>query len=95
MFTLLLLKFYSGEASSLPGLNTDRPVAVTFHCILQKILWEWDKRSHMYMRFEGKALGNWEVDVGNFSEHRCVICCMTKLALTCILTGKWMKVSLR
>ena len=95
MFTLLLLQFCSGKASVLPGLNADRSVAVTFHCILPKLFWEWDKRSHIYMRFEGEALGNWKVDVGNFSEHRYITCCMTKLALTCILIGKWMKVCLR
>ena len=66
--------FYSGKASTLPGLNAKRSVAVKFHCILPKILWEWDESSHIYMRFEGADLGNWEVDIGSFLELRSVTC---------------------
>ena len=56
----------------LPGLNARRSVAVTFHCILPKLLWQWNEKSRMYMRFEGYALGNWENDVGEFKEGRYV-----------------------
>lgn len=60
----------SKKYAALRGLNTERSVAVTFHCILPKLLWQWNKKSRMYIRFEGDTLGNWESDVGEFIEGR-------------------------
>ena len=65
----------------LTGLNTKQSVAVTFHCILPKPLWQWNKKSRMYMRFEGYALGNWENDVGEFKEGRYVTSCVISIKL--------------
>ena len=56
----------------LPGLNAKKSIAVTFHCILPKLLWEWNEMSCMHMRFEGHNLGNWEDNVGDFIPKRFV-----------------------
>ena len=63
---------FRGDSESLTGLNSKRYMLVTFHCILPKLLWEWDEKSSMYIRFDGDALGDWKVDVGIFKEHRFV-----------------------
>ena len=54
------------------GLNGRSTVAVTFHCIVPKLLWEWDEESCIYLRFEGHAFGNWKCNVGKFEEKRLV-----------------------
>ena len=58
--------------SDLPGLKGKRLIALTFHCILPKLLWEWDDVSSIHMRFEGDALGNWKHNVGDFIQQRFV-----------------------
>lgn len=59
--------------SDLAGLNTEHSIAITFHCILPTMLWEWDETSRMYMRFEAPDLGKWEDNVGEFRKGRYVI----------------------
>ena len=50
----------------------DACITVTFHCIVPKLLWEWDEESHIHMRFEGDPLGSWKENVGQFVEVRYV-----------------------
>ena len=70
--------FYRPEHHKIKGLNADRFMAVTFHCILPKPLWEWDDEMScmLYMRFEGYSLGDWEHNVGDFKVKRCVSGCV-------------------
>ena len=60
--------------TDLRGLNAkrERSITVTFHCILPKLLWEWDEASSMHMRFEGPDLGHWKHNVGECKQGRCV-----------------------
>ena len=69
---MFILCFFSRKFDALSGLDANDCTKVTFHCIVPKLLWEWDKNSRMYMRFQGRALGNWEYDVGEFKEGRYV-----------------------
>ena len=73
-FYLLVLILYLTfrPRSDLEGLKGKCLIAVTFHCILPKSLWEWDEFSSIHLRFEGHALGNWSHNVGNFKQGRCV-----------------------
>lgn len=82
----------SKKYAVLTGLNTRQSVAVTFHCILPKLLWHWDKDSRMYMRFEGYTLGNWQNDVGEFNEGRYVIGFLCSKSELDLFTGSWKKV---
>ena len=65
--------FYS-PSLDLRGLNSspERSTAVTFHAIIPQTLWEWNATSHMHIRFEGPALGNWKHNVGEFKQSRWV-----------------------
>ena len=69
---VMLLFFYRPKHHEIKGLNADKFIAVTFHCILPKPLWVWDEMSCMYMRFEGYFLGDWEHNIGDFKVERCV-----------------------
>lgn len=62
---------YSPCHEELEGLNGRHSVAVTFHCFLPRHIWQWDGESQMYMRFEGRELGNWKMNVGEFKQQRC------------------------
>ena len=46
---------------------------MTFHCIVPKLLWEWDEKSSIHMRFEGSPLGEWKHNLGDFMDVRCAI----------------------
>ena len=77
----MLLFFYRPNHHEIKDLNANRFMAVTFHCILPKPLWEWDEMSCMYMRFEGYSLGNWKHNIGDFKVKRCVSCLLQGLSL--------------
>lgn len=68
---MLILFFYS-PSLDLDGLKgpPENSIAVTFHAIVPRALWKWDNSSHMHIRFEGGALGNWEHNVGDFKPGR-------------------------
>ena len=71
----------------LPGLNAKKSIAVTFHCILPKLLWEWNEMSCMHMRFEGHNLGNWEDNVGDFIPKRFVTLDLVARVCACVYAG--------
>ena len=52
--------------------NPEKSITMIFHCIIPKLLWEWDETSCMYMRFENSALGNWRHNIGEFKLGRYV-----------------------
>lgn len=55
----------------LKGLQASKKsVAVTFHAIVPKPLWEWDDKSCMHMQFGHKDLGSWQHNVGEFKESK-------------------------
>lgn len=58
--------------TDLKGLKSapEKSIAVTFHCIVPKLLWQWDENSCIHMRFEGDSLGDWKHNVGDFMEVR-------------------------
>lgn len=62
--------YFSGNHDVITGLNAEESVAVTFHCILPKRLWEWNEESCMHIRFEDHSLGNWKIDIGDFQQNR-------------------------
>ena len=74
MTVIAKLYFPCSPNLGLSGLKADPDacITVTFHCIVPKLLWEWDEESHIHMRFEGDALGCWKENVGEFVEVRCV-----------------------
>lgn len=71
-------KFFSNTyisfsaTNDLKGLKSvpAKSVEVTFHCIVPKLLWQWDENSCIHMRFEGDSLGDWKHNVGDFMEVR-------------------------
>jgi hypothetical protein len=77
--TELQLKYdyrkHIGPNLHLRALQTDwnASIAVTFHCIVPKHMWEWDDTSVMYIRFEGDALGNWKHNLGKFQQGRYIM----------------------
>ena len=74
MTVIAKLHFSCSPNVGLSGLRAgpDACITVTFHCIVPKLLWEWDEESHIHMRFEGDALGCWKENVGEFVEVRYV-----------------------
>jgi hypothetical protein len=63
---------HSCPDNDLRGLRAAREmsIAVTFHCIVPKPIWLWDKDSCIHMRFQGQDLGDWKKNVGNFMDKR-------------------------
>ena len=45
-------------------------IAVTFHALVHKLLWEWNDTSCMHIRFGHKDLGQWQDNLGEFIESR-------------------------
>ena len=66
---MLLILLHSPKLD-LKGLQAKKSIAVTFHAIVPKPLWEWDDKSCIHMRFGHKDLGNWQHNVGEFKESR-------------------------
>ena len=43
--------------------SPDQSIAVTFHVLVSKEAWKWDRNTKMTMRFGNKRLGNWMKDI--------------------------------
>ena len=72
MYHIVDIFFHRSGHKDLDGLNAKDYVAVTFHCIIPKLLWEWNEQSCIHMRFGHHALGNWEHNIGDFKQQRFV-----------------------
>ena len=63
---------YFSPSNDLRGLTAapGNSISITFHCIVPKPMWLWDKDSCIHMRFAGKDLGKWKKNVGKFTDKR-------------------------
>ena len=70
-WSILFIYLYSPNWN-LKGLQAppEKSIAVTFHAIVPKLLWECDDSSCMHIRFGHKDLGMWQHNVGDFIESR-------------------------
>ena len=51
----------------------EKSTAVTFHAIVPLLFWEWeDANSHMHIRFDRFALGQWRYNCGKMTKQRLV-----------------------
>lgn len=64
---------FSSPGSKIPkGLTAgkDKSIAVTFHVLLPKQIWEWDVNSMMFIKFGDDELGGWNYHCGPLKEYR-------------------------
>jgi hypothetical protein len=48
----------------------EKSIMVTFHCIVPKSMWLWNRDSCIHIRFQGVSLGDWKQNCGVFTEKR-------------------------
>ena len=52
----------------------DRTMKVTFHVLLPKEAWNWEKESCLCLQFDHPNLGQWKEDIGEFIKKRYSFC---------------------
>ena len=58
------------DTTGLECIDPKTSMKLVFHVILPLPYWEWDKASHMHIRFGHSKLGDWKVDCGDFEKAR-------------------------
>ena len=80
------ISFYS-VYSSLKGYNPKNSLDIVFHVIIAKPFWEWDKSSHVFLRFGSKDLGGWKQNIGTFVKRLVSELACIKLVIMLIYIG--------
>ena len=91
------LPHYSQKVDLMTGVNAEESIAVTFHCILPKPLWEWNDESCIHIHFERHPFGMLNNDVGDFKKIRCVLDISSRVSDHAYVhtSGQWIMAYLR